>query len=113
MFSLLHRKPLLITDFALQEATAEFHTFMDYYNRFNLPGIVVPQTAYMSPTPPRAHPPFRFFTNNNIPGVHLRSALTPHFGGLANASQAVAFPENEGTNSISIHLHVSIDDLRL
>lgn len=91
--------------------TAEHHTFMDYYNRpginANLPGIVVPQAAYVSPTPIRPHPPLRFVSYNNVPGVQLRSALNAQFSGLSNGAQVITFPENEPKNGMSIHIQVS------
>lgn len=54
----------------------------------------------------RAQPTIRFFTTSNVLGVPLRSALNPHFNGLANGGQTVAFPEGERKSSISICLQV-------
>ncbi|EKM52701.1 uncharacterized protein PHACADRAFT_198745 [Phanerochaete carnosa HHB-10118-sp] len=57
----------------------DFHTFMNYPQPPNTPGIIVPQRVYRRATGQNGFnplPPIRFFANGFL-GLHLESALVP------------------------------------
>lgn len=94
-----------------EQSTGEFHTFMDYYKAM-LPGFLVPQSVYVSPTPYTPLQPIRFFTGN-IPGVNLRALCGGHTQTMANAVQLAPLPPNENKTHISVCLQVIYNCLRV
>ncbi|EKM52702.1 uncharacterized protein PHACADRAFT_211921 [Phanerochaete carnosa HHB-10118-sp] len=84
------------------------HSFMDYSDDIhaNLPGVIVPQAAYVPQHGQMVNPPLPSirFVHNNIPAIRLRDALaSPNLPGLRGARTAPTLSNTGMRVTLRIH----------